>query len=98
MNWRTDKPPRDEGTFIAMIGYPWPTILIWNEFDEDYVYVEIGAQELQESPNATAKMDTWFESEHCREDEITHWMPMPSLPLSSKIERNAEKLKERGEV
>jgi len=74
MNWRKDKPPRDEGTFIAMCGYPWATMMIWNEHDEDYVYVEIGACDMD-----NGKMDTWFENEHCEESEITHWMPMPEV-------------------
>jgi len=95
---RKDKPPKDGKPFIAMCGCPWPTMMMYNAFDDDFVYVEIGAQELRESPNAPVKTDTWFENEHCKESEITHWMPMPSLPLSSKIKRNAEKLRARGEV
>jgi len=59
MNWRTDKPPHDEGTIIAMIGYPWPTMLMWNEY------------------------------------EITHWMPMPDIPMSIQIAANGKRIRAR---
>jgi len=90
MNWRTDKPPHDEGTIIAMIGYPWPTMLIWNEYESCYVYVEIGAGEMEDG-----NMDTWFENAHCWEYEITHWMPMPDIPMSIQIAANAKRIRAR---
>jgi len=93
MNWRTDKPPRDDGTFIAMVGYPWPTMLMWNEHDDDYVYVEIAAGEME-----GGKMDTWFENEHCREDEITEWQPMPDIPMRIQIAANDKRIRAREAV
>jgi len=93
MNWRTDKPPRDDGTFIAMVGYSWPTILIWNEVDDRYVYVEVSASET-----SYGTMDTWFENEHCSEDEITHWMPMPDIPMSIQIAANEKRIRAREAV
>jgi len=82
-NWKTGAPPKDGKPFIGMCGYPWPTIMMYNEFDDDFVYAEFAAQELQESPmkNAPVKTETWFENEHCKENEIVCWMPMPELIL-----------------
>jgi len=66
--------PKDITPFIGKTkDYPWPSIMVWNPYDEMYVYVTLQAQTMMQ----TKGMDTWFQNEQCTEDSIEWWKPMP---------------------
>ena len=86
MKWNTTPPPKDGTTFLGCWGYPWPYVMTYNPFGDDYSIATLQAQEVFVSSmkNAPVEMEVWetevwFENESCDEKEITAWMPMPEV-------------------
>ena len=71
---RTTINPAPKDNMITFIGvcpdYPWPTIMLWNEHDDAWVYSMVGVCEMEDGT-----LDSWFENEQTK--TITAWAALP---------------------
>ena len=71
MKWNKTPPPKDGTAFIGCCDYPWPCAMVYNPCDDDYAVSVVSAETFSDGLNV------WFETESCKESEITAWMTMP---------------------
>ena len=74
MKWQTTEPPKTGNTLLADIGYPWPVVIAWCAYDQDWVYAN-----LQINMIGGEYCDPYFETERHPEAGIKRWMPLPGL-------------------
>ena len=74
MKWLTTEPPKDGSMFLADIGYPWPVVVAWNAYDENWVFANYQINMMDGEYN-----DPYFETDREEEDGINRWMPLPEL-------------------
>jgi len=67
--------PKDGTQFLANIGYPWATLVAWNEVRQEYTCVTLSACELGNG------VDVWFENEQAAELDLIAWMPLPGIKV-----------------
>jgi len=74
MKWKTDNPPKDGRPFIGVYGYHMPTLMVYDSWAKDFSVAVV-------STDATADdTEAWFDTEDCKESEITAWMRLPEAP------------------
>lgn len=82
MNWQTiETAPKDRPIIIIAVGYPWPTIGIWNDASEKWAYAMLQCDLFNGK-----WCDTYWQTEYEPSNDskglqnITHWMPLPATP------------------
>lgn len=62
------------GPFLADVGYPWPVIITWNQYQQEFVYPSLQINMMDGEYN-----DPYWENDYEPLSEIIAWQHLPQI-------------------
>lgn len=70
--WRSaEAAPKDGSLFLADMGWPWPCLVCWNEYEGKWIYPNMQINRVD------GKYDPYFDTEYCKLKELKRWSHLP---------------------